>query len=88
MRQLVLDRIRNDPSATQTISLSTLVSVRLTHQQAVALSERLWGLIQEFHDDPEAAARELSDRLREDWRSDPAMTPYALAAAGYTGTVR
>ena len=56
MRQLVLDRMRNDPSATQTISLSTLVSVRLTHQQAVALSERLWALIQEFHDDPEAAA--------------------------------
>ena len=39
-------------------------------------------------DDPEVAARELSDRLREAWRSDPAMTPYALAAAGYTGPAR
>lgn len=39
-------------------------------------------------DDPEAAARELSSRLREAWQSDPSMTPYALAAAGYTGPTR
>lgn len=39
-------------------------------------------------DDPEAAARELSTRLRGAWRSDPAMEQYALAAAGYTGPSR
>jgi thiamine-phosphate pyrophosphorylase len=31
-------------------------------------------------DDPRAAARELSDRLREAWRQDPAMERYTLAA--------
>ena len=39
-------------------------------------------------DDPEAAARELSSRLRRAWRADPAMEQYSLAAAGYTGTAR
>jgi thiamine-phosphate pyrophosphorylase len=39
-------------------------------------------------DDPEAAARELSSRLRRAWRADPAMEQYALAAAGYTGSAR
>jgi len=39
-------------------------------------------------DDPEAAARELSTRLRAAWRSDPAMEQYSLAAAGYTGPPR
>jgi thiamine-phosphate pyrophosphorylase len=39
-------------------------------------------------DDPEAAARELSSRLRRAWRADPAMEQYSLAAAGYTGSAR
>lgn len=39
-------------------------------------------------DDPEAAARELSSRLRAAWRSDPAMEQYSLAAAAYTGPAR
>ena len=39
-------------------------------------------------EDPEAAARELSTRLRAAWRSDPAMEQYTLAAAGYTGPSR
>ena len=39
-------------------------------------------------DDPEAAARELSGRLRRAWRADPAMEQYALAAAGFTGPPR
>lgn len=39
-------------------------------------------------EDPEAAARELSMRLRAAWRSDPAMEQYALAAAGFTGPSR
>lgn len=39
-------------------------------------------------DDPEAAAAELSSRLRAAWRSDPAMEQYALAAAGFTGPAR
>ena len=38
--------------------------------------------------DPEKAARALKDRLREAWQSDPAMKPYALAAAGSTGPAR
>ncbi len=39
-------------------------------------------------DDPEAAARELSSRLRQAWRADPAMEQYTLGAAGYTGSAR
>jgi thiamine-phosphate pyrophosphorylase len=39
-------------------------------------------------DDPEGAARELSSRLRDAWRSDPAMEQYTLAAAGYRGPAR
>ncbi len=39
-------------------------------------------------DDPEAAARELSSRLRQAWRADPAMEQYSLGAAGYTGPPR
>ena len=39
-------------------------------------------------DDPEAAARELSTRLRQAWRADPAMEQYSLGAAGYTGPPR
>jgi len=39
-------------------------------------------------DDPEAAARELSTRLRSAWRADPAMEQYSLAAAGYSGPSR
>ena len=39
-------------------------------------------------DDPQAAARELSTRLRAAWRADPAMEQYSLAAAGYTGPSR
>lgn len=39
-------------------------------------------------EDPEAAARELSTRLRTAWRADPAMERYSLAAAGFTGPVR
>ena len=39
-------------------------------------------------DDPEAAARELSARLRQAWRADPAMEQYTLGAAGYTGSAR
>lgn len=38
--------------------------------------------------DPEAAARELSTRLRRAWRADPAMEQYTLAAAGFTGPPR
>lgn len=38
--------------------------------------------------DPEAAARVLSTRLRAAWRADPAMEPYALAAAGFSGPAR
>jgi thiamine-phosphate pyrophosphorylase len=38
--------------------------------------------------DPEAAARELGSRLRQAWRSDPAMEQYSLAAAGFTGPTR
>ena len=37
-------------------------------------------------EDPEAAARELSGRLREAWAADPAMEPYTLAAAAYSGS--
>ncbi len=39
-------------------------------------------------EDPEAAARELSSRLRRAWRADPAMEQYTLAAAGFTGSAR
>ena len=39
-------------------------------------------------DDPEAAARELSSRLRRAWRADPAMERYTLGAAGVTGPAR
>ncbi len=39
-------------------------------------------------DDPEAAARSLSTRLREAWRADPAMEAYTLGAAGFTGPAR
>jgi thiamine-phosphate pyrophosphorylase len=39
-------------------------------------------------DDPEAAARSLSTRLREAWRADPAMERYTLGAAGFTGPTR
>lgn len=39
-------------------------------------------------DDPEAAARELSTRLRAAWRADPAMEQYSLAAAAFTGPAR
>jgi thiamine-phosphate pyrophosphorylase len=39
-------------------------------------------------DDPEAAARELSTRLRAAWRADPTLEQYTLAAAGYTGPSR
>jgi thiamine-phosphate pyrophosphorylase len=39
-------------------------------------------------EDPEAAARQLSGRLRRAWRADPAMERYSLAAAGFTGPSR
>lgn len=38
--------------------------------------------------DPEAAARELSDRLRSAWRADRSMEQYTVAAAGYAGPNR
>lgn len=38
--------------------------------------------------DPEAAARELSSRLRTAWRSDPEMERYTLAAPGFDGPTR
>lgn len=39
-------------------------------------------------DDPEAAARSLSARLRDAWRADPAMEAYTMGAAGFTGPAR
>lgn len=39
-------------------------------------------------DDPEAAARQLSRRLRQAWRDDPAMEAYSFAAAAWTGPNR
>ncbi len=39
-------------------------------------------------DDPEAAARGLSQRLRQAWRDDPAMEAYSFAAAAWTGPNR
>ncbi|WP_246186807.1 thiamine phosphate synthase [Microlunatus speluncae] len=39
-------------------------------------------------DDPEAAARGLSRRLRQAWRADPVMEAYTLAAAAWTGPNR
>ena len=39
-------------------------------------------------DDPEAAARSLSSRLRDAWRADPAMEQFTLGAAGFTGPAR
>lgn len=38
--------------------------------------------------DPEAAARALSDRLREAWKSDPAMDRFTFAAAAGQGIRR
>lgn len=39
-------------------------------------------------DDPEAAARRLSERLRQAWRDDPAMEAYTFAATAWSGPDR